>query len=127
MKSYKLSFGTIIIIKENLAEVIVNEGVVMDEIMVDEYHDFLLSALKKPFSLLINKKYSYTYTFYAQKTIGNLKEINAMAVMVGTNGGLMSTETLINLNHSNNWNIKLFIEREDALNWLENLETLSFK
>ncbi|MFD2725516.1 hypothetical protein [Hyunsoonleella rubra] len=63
MKEYKLSFGTIIVLKDNLAEVIINEGVVMNEVMVDIYHDFLLSYLKAPFSLLINKKNSYSYTF----------------------------------------------------------------
>jgi hypothetical protein len=119
MKSYKLSFGTIIITKENLAEVIINDGVVMDELMVDTYHDFLLSNLKHPFSLLINKKHSYSYTFNAQKTIVNLKEINAMAVLYHNSGGLMSTETLINLNKNNNWNIQLFQSRDKALNWLE--------
>lgn len=119
MKSYKLSFGTIAIIEEDLAEVIVNEGVVMDEIMVDEYHDFLLSALKKPFSLLINKKHPYTYTFYAQKTILKLKEVKAMAVLVYNSGGLMSTETLVNLNKDNNWNIQMFQSRDEAVNWLE--------
>ena len=119
MKSYKLSFGTIVLIKENLAEVIINDGVVMDEIMVDEYHDFLLTALARPFSLLINKKHSYTYTFYAQKTILNLKEVKAMAVLVYNRGGIMSTETLINLNESSNWNIKLFQFRDEAVNWLD--------
>jgi hypothetical protein len=119
MKSYKLSFATIVIIEEDLAEVIINDGVVMDEIMVDEYHDFLLSSLKKPFSLLINKKHSYTYTFYAQKTIVNLKEIKAMAVLLYNSGGLMSTETLINLNENNNWNIEMFQSKEKALGWLE--------
>lgn len=118
MKNYKLSFGNITIIEKNIAEVIVNEGVVMDEVMVDEYHDFLLNYLQAPFSLLINKKHSYSYNFAAQKIIVNLKEIKAMAVVVGTNGGLMSTETLINMNENSNWNINLFHKREEALSWL---------
>ena len=43
MESYKLSFGVINILRNNLGEVIVNDGIVMDEVMVDEYHDFLLN------------------------------------------------------------------------------------
>ncbi|MFD0989839.1 hypothetical protein ACFQ1R_07015 [Mariniflexile jejuense] len=123
MKNYKLSFGEIIIIDENLAEVIVNEGVVMNDIMVDEYHDFLLSYLKAPFSLLINKKHSYAMTFSAQKTIATLKEIKAMAVLFSSVGGLMSTETLMNLGENKDLNIRLFQKREDALNWLNSLES----
>tara|TARA_R110002049_G_scaffold147389_1_gene310255 strand:- start:1791 stop:2192 length:402 start_codon:yes stop_codon:yes gene_type:complete len=119
MKSYKLSFGTISIIKSNLAEVIVDEGVEMNEIMVDEYHDFLLNNLSPPILLLVNKKNSYSYTFGAQTSIVDLKEIKSMAVLIGTNGGLMSTETLIDINKDKEWNIKLFQNRDQALAWLD--------
>lgn len=119
MKDYKLSFGTITIIKDDLAEVIINDGVEMDEIMVDEFHDFLLSFLKRPFFILMNKKYPYSYSFYAQKLVLNLKEIHSIAVLYYNIGGLMSTETLINMNESNNWNIEMFQSRDEALSWLE--------
>ncbi|WP_223552182.1 hypothetical protein [Aestuariivivens sp. NBU2969] len=118
MERFKLSFGEIKILNKNLAEVIVDEGIVFDEIMVDEYHDFLLNSLTPPFFLLINKKYSYTYTFNAQKTIANLKEIKAMAVLLSTYGGEMSTRTLINVNGNYKWNIELFQNRTEALQWL---------
>ncbi|NRD24827.1 hypothetical protein HNV10_16355 [Winogradskyella litoriviva] len=119
MKTYKLSFGEIIILKDNLAEVIINEGVLLDIEMVYEYHNFLLKHLTAPFSLLINKKYPYTYTFRAQKEIGNLEEINLMAVTVEGFNGKKSTEFLIALNKSNNWNIKTFSTRLEALSWIE--------
>jgi hypothetical protein len=125
MKSYNLSFGRIIILEDDLAEVIIDEGVIMDELMVDLYHDFLLSYLKAPFSLLINKKNSYSYTFEAQKVIANLKEIYAMAVIVGTDAAVMSTETLIKINETNNWNIKLFRTKPEAMEWLESLHEYS--
>ncbi|WP_298346287.1 hypothetical protein [uncultured Algibacter sp.] len=118
MSSHKLSFGTINILKNNLAEVIVDEGVVMDEVMIDEYHDFLLNTLDVPFALLVNKKNSYTYTFTAQKNIVHLNEIKAIAVITKTSGAVMSTETLINVNGNINSNIKLFQERQSGLTWL---------
>ena len=120
MSSHKLSFGTINILKNNLAEVIVDEGVVMDEVMIDEYHDFLLNTLDVPFALLVNKKNSYTYTFTAQKNIVHLNEIKAIAVITKTSGAVMSTETLINVNGNINSNIKLFQERQSGLTWLNN-------
>lgn len=121
MKICNLSFGKIIILHENLAEVIVDEGVVMDEVMVDEYHDFLLNSLEAPFSLIINKKHSYSYTFAAQKIIAHLKEIKAMAVISNTFGGVMSTETLMNVNGNYRMNIKLFNKRNEAESWLDNM------
>ena len=58
MKSRRLSFCEIILLKDDLAEVIIDEGVLLDLKMVKQYHLFLLLNLKAPFSLLINKKYS---------------------------------------------------------------------
>ncbi|WP_405292209.1 hypothetical protein [Algibacter sp. Ld11] len=119
MKVYKLSFGSVIIINPNLAEVIINEGEVIDALKVDEYHDFLLSNLKAPFSLLINKKYSYTYTFEAQKIIGGLNEIETMAVVPSSTGGLMSTEMLLHMNANLEGAVKIFITRDEALAYLK--------
>ncbi|KJD31970.1 hypothetical protein PK35_12550 [Tamlana nanhaiensis] len=120
-KTFKLSFGVIKILYPNLAEVIVNEGIIMNEIMVDEYHDFLLTNLETPFNLIINKQNSYSYTYGAQKSIADLKEINAMAVVVATSGSLLSTETLMGVNEHKKWNLKIFRTREEALEWLLNL------
>lgn len=52
MERFKLAFGEIKILNKNLAEVILDEGIVFDEIMVDEYHDFLLNSLIPPFFLI---------------------------------------------------------------------------
>ncbi|NJX16574.1 hypothetical protein [Tamlana crocina] len=122
MKSYRLSFATIIIHKKKLAEVVVDEGVELDEIMVAEYHDFLLSNLDTPILLLINRKYSYAYTFKAQLAIGRLKEIKAVAVVVTNASSLMSTKTLLSLNEEVNSKIKIFQDRDEALSWLGALQ-----
>lgn len=119
MKVYNLSFGDIIILGPSLAEVIIHDEVVMDLDMVDEYHEFLLSYLKAPFSLLINKKNSYTYTFEAQKSIASLNEIKAMAVVTHKAVTKMSTNVLINLNKDKGWTIKVFQKRDEALKWLK--------
>ncbi|WP_179335887.1 DUF7793 family protein [Winogradskyella costae] len=120
MKTYKLSFGTITVIKANLAEVVIYDGIVMDMKMIDEYHRFLTEKLEAPFSLLINKKFSYTYTFDAQKSIVNIDGVKAMAVVTHAYVSKLATDILININRDNDWNIKMFNTREDALDWLEN-------
>ena len=65
MKLYELPFAKIIILDDNIAEVMIDHGVEMDVEMVEQYHDFLLSHLRPPFSLLINKIKSYAYDFHA--------------------------------------------------------------
>ncbi|WP_178984460.1 DUF7793 family protein [Winogradskyella helgolandensis] len=120
MKTYKLSFGIITILKTNLAEVVINEGVVMDLKMIEEYHAFLIEKLEAPFSLLINKKHSYTYTFEAQKSIVNIEGVKAMAVITHAYVSKLATDVLINMNRDSDWNIKMFQSREEGLEWIEN-------
>lgn len=118
MKVYILPFGKINIIHNSIAEVIINEGVVMDIDMVTHYHDFLIENLESPFSLLINKENSYSYKFDAQLKIANLSEVQSMAVVIYNLSAEMATQILINLNKGNDWDIKLFKDRQVALDWL---------
>lgn len=122
MKSFRLSFATISILDKNLAEIIIDEGVIVDEVMVDEFHDFLLTNLVAPFSLIINKENRYSYTFEAQTLICNLKEIHLIAVIANTSGSIMATETLVKLNEHNNWNIEMFKNRVSALEWIASFD-----
>jgi len=118
MDLHELPFAKIIILHEDIAEVIVNDGVEMDLEMVDQYHGFLLSHLKSPFSLLVNKINSYAYSFNAQKKLATLKEINLMAVVTYDRIAKASTERLAAFPRDIDWNVKIFSSREDALSWL---------
>jgi hypothetical protein len=122
MHTYTLPFGDITILQENLAEVVIFDGIIMDEDMVNDYHNFLLLNLKPPFSLLINKKFAYCYTFEAQLKIVDLSQIDKMAVVAYSTLTEMATKSLINLNGNKNWNIKIFQDRDSALSWLQNTE-----
>jgi hypothetical protein len=122
MNTYSLPFGDITILQENLAEVVIYEGIIMDEGIVNDFHNFLLLHLKPPFSLLINKKFAYSYTFGAQLKIGSLIQIDKMAVVAYSNLTEMATKSLINLNSKKPWNIKIFQDRESALTWLQTTE-----
>lgn len=116
--SHRLSFGTIIILNKHLAEVIIDEGVEMDRRLMNEYHDFLVKNLTAPFSLLVNKLNSYSYTFDVQRKISKLKEVFAVAVVVNSVGSKMATKTILSLNINENWEMKIFYSREEALMWL---------
>lgn len=118
MDSYELPFAKIIILRDDLAEVIVNEGVQMDLAMVHQYHDFLLSHLHPPFSLLINKVNAYTYDFDAQEQLATLKEINAIAVVAYSRVTEIVTETLASYPRDVQWNLEIFSNRDEALEWL---------
>lgn len=119
MKVFLLPFGKINLLDSNLAEIIINDGVVLDESMVIKYRNILQSHLETPFSLLINRKHGYSYTFDAQLTMGRLSsDIAFRAVVVYSQSAEMATQIVMNINKDNNWNIKIFRERQLAVDWL---------
>lgn len=118
-EQYHLSFGQIIRIKANLAEVIVAEGVEMDMTMINEYHNWINQHLTSPCFLLINKVHRYTYTFEAQQQIAGLDKINAIAIISYSKATTVSTRYLDNLPRPRNWQLEIFDNREAALHWLQ--------
>ena len=119
MTNYELSFGKIIILQDDIAEVVVEEGVEFNLEMVAEYHEFLLTHMQYPFSLLINKMNTYSYTFEAQQHLAKLSQINAMAVVAYNKATITSTKSLIVFASNASWELKIFALRESALKWLE--------
>ncbi len=116
MNSYTLPFATINILREDIAEVIINDGVEMDLSMVNEYHEFLLSHLKSPFSLLVNKQNSYAYDFEAQQKVGALNEINAISVVVYNDLSELAQNALsLNMGTDVSEKMNIFSDRSEAL------------
>ncbi|WP_460218310.1 hypothetical protein [Psychroserpens sp. MEBiC05023] len=119
MKVFILPFGKIKILGSNIAEIIINDGIVIDSDMIDIYRNLMLSHLEVPFSLLINKEHGYSYTFDAQVAMGKLSDVIAFrAVVVYSQSAEMATQIVMDINKRNNWNIKIFRERQEALDWL---------
>ncbi len=118
MDSRSLAFAEITLLQHDIAEVIIKDGIEIDLVMVKQYHDFLLRYLTSPFSLLINKVNSYTYTFEAQMELGTLAEINAMAVVSYSKASETTTQYLTTLPREIPWNLSMFPNREEALSWL---------
>jgi hypothetical protein len=118
MDLYELSYAKIIILQDDIAEVIINDGVVMNVVMVRHYHDFLRSHLTSPFSLLVNKVNSYTYNFDAQIELATIAEINSMAVVAYNRITELTTESLASYPRSKKWHLEIFMNRNDALAWL---------
>lgn len=117
--SIKLSFCKINAISDTVAEIIVNDGIEVTMMMVEEYHRWITENLSEPVGLLINKINKYTYTFEAQMNIANLPQIKAMAVVTYSNIAKVSTDSLNNLPREKKWNLQMFDDRDDALEWLE--------
>jgi len=118
MELHELSFAKIVLLRSDIAEVIINDGVEMDNAKVEQYHEFLLNHLTAPFSILVNKINSYSYDFEALNKVGTLKELKAIAVVTYTNASKLSTESVAAFPRETKWNVKMFSSRDEAMVWL---------
>lgn len=120
---YWLSFGAIRKLSDDIAEVIVDNDVVMTLEMVEEYESFLQSHFPRPFGLLINRINNYSYTYEAQLSIGSLENIKALAVVNYHPSAQLSTQRIATIRTLDNWNIKQFsglmLGYQKAKTWLE--------
>ena len=114
-----LDFVDVKILDKHLAEIVVHDGVTFDTAMVDEYHDYLIQNLIAPFNLLVNKKNNYNYDEKAQSLIGNIPQIDKMAVIIYDAGSKLTTEKLQSTPRQINWRLQIFKERKKALKWLK--------
>jgi uncharacterized hydantoinase/oxoprolinase family protein len=118
MEIHHLSFAKIAILNTNIAEIVVDEGVELNGKMTNELHHFLLTNLDHPFSLLINKINSYSYTCDAQMTLGAIAELKSIAVVVYSNISKVITQDMGNIDRPINWHMEIFEKKTSALTWL---------
>lgn len=118
MNLHQLSFAKIIIIRNDLAEVISNEGIELTVDMLKELYHFLDMNLELPCSLLINKVNSYNYSFDALEYFGVYKEIKATAIVVYNQVAEAVSKYSADFTRDQAWNTTIFKSRESALEWL---------
>lgn len=119
MNKFRLSYATVIKLTDQIAEVIVDEGVEMSLAHVEEYHHFLLSTFTPPFGILVNRKYSYTYSFEAMQELATLEEFRAIAQLTYTRVAEKSSRMLHDIKRKRPWNSQVFTSRDAALAWLD--------
>lgn len=119
IKQLKLPFAQILLLKPNIAEIIVAEGVEVTSDMVFEYQELLINEIPGPIGLLINKRNNYTYTFGAQMELGLSKEIKATAILAEREPTVLVMRSIKGLPEHSQWNMDVFYDRGLAINWLE--------
>lgn len=121
MERHRLSFCNVIKLNDDLAEFIVDEGVEFNLARVNEYHAWIEANMRSPYLILVNKLNAYTYDFAAQQKVGALPGIKAVAFVVYSNTSKMITQIMLSMPRDADWDYQFFGNRDDALNWLENL------
>ena len=121
MHEHTLPFGKVIGINEHLAEIIINEGVELTSDIVEQLHEFLEQTFSGELKLLFNNRYSFSYSFTAQRQLADLPNINKVALLVYNQLSERATEGLLCVRRLHPWNARIFRNRELALTWLTQL------
>jgi hypothetical protein len=120
---HELSFCSINILNENIAEVIVNKSVEMSIEMVEEYDEFLSTHFSSDFGLLINKVNRYDYSFEAKLSIASHEKLKVIAVINYSDESEVLTQKIKKLRAVDSWNLKNFsgidLGWQDGFDWLK--------
>ncbi|OKY24827.1 MULTISPECIES: hypothetical protein [Thalassotalea] len=129
---HRLSFGQFNLLSNNIVEVVVDEGIVMDLEMVDECHHFIQSRFCNNFAMLINKVNHYTYSYEAKLSVASYAHLKAIAFVYYSKEAQQISNNLQALRAIDKWNCRVFSGLElgwqQAYNWLQSeLQTVKIK
>lgn len=118
---YKLSFCEIEQLSDNIFEVTINAGAIIDEECSEEAEKFWHHLRTVPYRLLVNNKNSFSYSFMGSQKIGehSLEEKTAILVDDPISKNQMSTVLELKDMAGNIANRKVFRDRVSAMKWLE--------
>lgn len=116
---YNLSFCKVNLVQNNIAEFICDKDVEINHDMVDNLHNFLLSKMEYPFSVLVNKVHPYSLSFRAQREICVLNEINAIAIVYYDEMAKLACQQVLRASDEQGRRARMFNDRSLALSWLQ--------
>lgn len=130
MMKHQLSFATITLLSDKVAEVVVNKNIEISLEMIEEIEAFLVDKFNHSFGLLINKVHYYDLAFEAKLSLGSHVNLKAIAVVNYNEKSELVTKSVVKLRKMDGWNLKSFsgldLGWQQAFDWLKKeLPTIS--
>ena len=118
--TYTLSFCKIEQISDNIFEVTINDGAVIDERCAEEAEAFWHNLRKEPYSLLVNNRNRFLYSFMGSQKIGEHALERKTAVLVDDVESTAQMLTVIDLKKmaGRAAQRQVFEDRNEAIEWL---------
>jgi len=118
---YKLSFCKIEQLSEDIFEVTINAGATIDGKCAEEAEKFWHDLKTEPYSLLVNNKNSFSYSFLGSQTIGEHSLERKTAVLIDASISKDQISMVLDLKKISGTveNRKVFQDRKKAISWLE--------
>ncbi len=119
---HKLSFCSVNVLNDAIAEVIVYKDVKISMEMVEEYEALLSQQFLGDFGLLVNKINAYDFSFEAKLSIGSHVNLKAIAVINYNEKSELVTKEISAIRKIDGWNLKSFSGLD--LGWQQGFEWL---
>ena len=118
---YKLSFCEIEQLSDNIFEVTINVGAIIDEKCAEEAEVFWRNLRTEPYELLVNNKNKFSYSFLGSQKIGEHSLERKTAVLIDGSISKNQMSTVLDLKKmaGKAENKKVFQDRDEAIKWLE--------
>lgn len=112
--TYRLSVVDVIHYDNGLVELIGDDGITVSEENVREMFDFIATLEPRPQIALTNRRHHYSFSFDAIRFIQQYRGIKALAIVVYSRLSYLAAEFA----RSGHFKIRIFMDRDDAINWL---------
>jgi hypothetical protein len=117
MELKDLKFGVFEEAEPQIMEIIINEGVVLDEEKIQKIEEGLLGKYSGRYALLVNRKNRYSHTHESMMKVARLRNLIAIAILVYKDFAKQAAQ----IHELYQQNVNIFDDREKALTWLRDL------
>lgn len=126
MDIYQYSSFKVSIIDNNIVELVIFNNTEFDISMVNDFHELVKNKMNSRAFVLVNKIYSYSYTFEALLALSRSTSIRSVAVL--SNKSIVSSTVSYLAQCFNFYKVpvSVFHEREGALLWLLSIRDYGF-
>ncbi len=112
----ELTFGTFEEIEPGITEIMIDEGIELTSEHIDQIEAGLLERYSGKYSLLVNRKNSYSHTHGSMQKVSALRNLSAIAILIYQDSMMEPA----NIHQFYQSNIEVFENRADAIEWLKN-------
>ncbi len=109
-----LPFGTFQEAAPNIMEIFIHEDETLDEENIALIEKGVLEKYSEPYCLLVNRVHTYHHTPGSMARVAQMKNLVAIAIVVHSK----TAETFARLHQRHQDNVEIFVNRDDALQWL---------
>lgn len=118
---YTLSFGYILRVRENIAELLIDEGTTVTVDMYEEYLEFIHENFAKPYAVLLNSINQFSFSPAVNSKVGANNSLAAIATVTYSKPQRAMIDKYENVDEE--FNLRKFcgfnLGRNQAIQWLD--------